>query len=74
MRLARNFRTTIPLVKKYLHNALLFNNTHPACVYEGGVKVAIHRIREVIKNEISQTVKVQTDIDAEMHDLLTSVD
>ena len=44
---------------------------------EGAVKVAIHRLRrrlrEVIKNEISQTVKDRADIDMEMHALLEAL-
>jgi RNA polymerase sigma factor (sigma-70 family) len=44
---------------------------------EGAVKVAVHRLRrrlrEVIKNEISQTVKDHADIDREMHDLLEAL-
>ena len=44
---------------------------------EGAVKVAIHRLRrrlrEIIKNEISQTVKERADIDSEMHDLLEAL-
>lgn len=44
---------------------------------EGAVKVAIHRLRrrlrEMIKNEISQTVKERADIDSEMHDLLEAL-
>jgi RNA polymerase sigma factor (sigma-70 family) len=44
---------------------------------EGAVKVAIHRLRrrlrDVIKNEISQTVKNRADIDPEMHDLLEAL-
>lgn len=44
---------------------------------EGAVKVAIHRLRrrlrDVIKNEISQTVKNRADIDLEMHDLLEAL-
>jgi RNA polymerase sigma-70 factor (ECF subfamily) len=44
---------------------------------EGAVKVAIHRLRrrlrDVIKNEISQTVKDRADIDQEMHDLLEAL-
>jgi RNA polymerase sigma-70 factor (ECF subfamily) len=44
---------------------------------EGAVKVAIHRLRrrlrDVIKNEISQTVKDRADIDREMHDLLEAL-
>ena len=44
---------------------------------EGAVKVAIHRLRrllrEVIKNEISQTVKDRADIELEMHDLLEAL-
>ena len=44
---------------------------------EGALKVAIHRLRrrlrEVIKNEISQTVKNRADIDLEMHDLLEAL-
>ena len=44
---------------------------------EGAVKVAIHRLRrrlrDVIKNEISQTVKDRADIDLEMHDLLEAL-
>ncbi len=44
---------------------------------EGAVKVAIHRLRrrlrELIKNEISQTVKDRADIDMEMHDLLEAL-
>lgn len=44
---------------------------------EGAVKVAIHRLRrrlrDVIKNEISHTVKNRADIDLEMHDLLEAL-
>jgi RNA polymerase sigma-70 factor (ECF subfamily) len=44
---------------------------------EGAVKVAIHRLRrrlrEVLKNEISQTVKDPADIDREMRDLLEAL-
>jgi RNA polymerase sigma-70 factor (ECF subfamily) len=44
---------------------------------EGAVKVAIHRIRrqlrDVIKNEISQTVKDRADVDLEMHYLLEAL-
>ncbi len=44
---------------------------------EGAVKVAIHRLRrrfrEVIKTEISQTVKDHAEIDLEMHDLLEAL-
>jgi RNA polymerase sigma-70 factor (ECF subfamily) len=44
---------------------------------EGAVKVAIHRLRRrlrvVIKNEISQTVKEGPDVDSEMHDLLQAL-
>jgi RNA polymerase sigma-70 factor (ECF subfamily) len=44
---------------------------------EGAVKVAIHRLRrrlrDVIKNEISQTVKDRADIDQEMHYLLEAL-
>jgi RNA polymerase sigma-70 factor (ECF subfamily) len=44
---------------------------------EGAVKVAIHRLRrrlrDVIKIEISQTVKDRADIDLEMHDLLQAL-
>ena len=44
---------------------------------EGAVKVAVHRLRrrlrEVLKNEISQTVKDPADIDREMHDLLEAL-
>ena len=44
---------------------------------EGAVKVAIHRLRrrlrDAIKNEISQTVKDRADIDLEMHDLLEAL-
>lgn len=44
---------------------------------EGAVKVAIHRLqrrlRDLIKNEISQTVKDRADIDIEMHDLLEAL-
>jgi RNA polymerase sigma-70 factor (ECF subfamily) len=44
---------------------------------EGAVKVAIHRIRrrlrDAIKNEISQTVKDRADVDREMHDLLEAL-
>lgn len=44
---------------------------------EGAVKVAIHRLRrrlrEVIQNEISQTVKDRADIELEMHDLLEAL-
>jgi RNA polymerase sigma-70 factor (ECF subfamily) len=44
---------------------------------EGAVKVAIHRLRrrlrEAIKNEISQTVRDCADIDREMHELLEAL-
>jgi RNA polymerase sigma-70 factor (ECF subfamily) len=44
---------------------------------EGAVKVAIHRLRrrlrDAIKNEISQTVKDRADIDQEMHHLLEAL-
>jgi RNA polymerase sigma factor (sigma-70 family) len=44
---------------------------------EGAVKVAIHRLRrklrDVIKNEIGQTVKDRALIDLEMHDLLEAL-
>jgi RNA polymerase sigma-70 factor (ECF subfamily) len=44
---------------------------------EGAVKVAIHRLRrrlrDVIKNEISQTVKDRADIEREMHYLLEAL-
>lgn len=44
---------------------------------EGAVKVAIHRLRrrlrDVLKNEISQTVKNRADIDLELHDLLEAL-
>ncbi len=44
---------------------------------EGAVKVAIHRLRrrlrDTIKNEISQTVKDRSDIDLEMRDLLEAL-
>lgn len=44
---------------------------------EGAVKVAIHRLRrrlrDAIKNEISQTVKDRTDIDQEMQHLLEAL-
>jgi len=40
---------------------------------EGAVKVAIHRLRDAIKNEISHTVKDRADIDLEMHDLLEAL-
>ncbi len=44
---------------------------------EGAVKVAVHRLRrrlrDVIKNEISQTVNDRADIDREMRDLLEAL-
>ena len=44
---------------------------------EGAVKVAVHRLRrrfrEMIKTEISQTVKERADIDSEMHELLEAL-
>jgi RNA polymerase sigma factor (sigma-70 family) len=44
---------------------------------EGAVKVAVHRLRrrlrEMIKTEISQTVKERADIESEMHDLLEAL-
>jgi RNA polymerase sigma factor (sigma-70 family) len=44
---------------------------------EGAIKVAIHRLRrrfrEVIKNELGQTVNDRTHVDAEMHYLLESL-
>ena len=44
---------------------------------EGAVKVAIHRLRrrlrDVIKHEISQTVRDRADIEREMHDLLEAL-
>jgi RNA polymerase sigma-70 factor (ECF subfamily) len=44
---------------------------------EGAAKVAIHRLRrrlrDLIKNEISQTVKDRADIDMEMHHLLEAL-
>jgi len=44
---------------------------------EGAVKVAIHRLRrrfrEVIKNEISQTVNDRAQVDAELHYLLEAL-
>lgn len=50
---------------------------HQLEMNEGAVKVAIHRLRrrlrDVIKNEISQTVKDRADIDLEMHDLLQAL-
>jgi RNA polymerase sigma factor (sigma-70 family) len=46
-------------------------------INEGAVKVAIHRLRrrlrDVIKHEISQTVRDRADIDREMHDLLEAL-
>jgi RNA polymerase sigma factor (sigma-70 family) len=46
-------------------------------VNEGAVKVAIHRLRrrfrEVIKNEISQTVSDPAQVDAELHYLLEAL-
>jgi RNA polymerase sigma-70 factor (ECF subfamily) len=46
-------------------------------VNEGAVKVAIHRLRrrfrEVIKNEIGQTVSDRTQVDAELHYLLEAL-
>src|ERR1041385_4362036 len=44
---------------------------------EGAVKVAIHRLRrrfrEVIKNEISQTLNDRAQVDEELHHLLESL-
>jgi RNA polymerase sigma-70 factor (ECF subfamily) len=44
---------------------------------EGAVKVAIHRLRrrlrEAIRNEISQTVKESADVDREMRELLEAL-
>ncbi len=44
---------------------------------EGAVKVAVHRLRrrfrEVIKHEISQTVREHGDVDAELHYLLEAL-
>lgn len=41
---------------------------------EGGVKVAVHRLRrqfpQAIKNEVAQTVKDRDQVKAEMKDLL----
>jgi RNA polymerase sigma-70 factor (ECF subfamily) len=46
-------------------------------VNEGAVKVAIHRLRrrfrEVIKNEIGQTVSDRAQVDAELHYLLEAL-
>jgi len=50
---------------------------HQLGLNEGAIKVAIHRLRrrlrDVIRHEISQTVRDHADIDREMHDLLEAL-
>jgi RNA polymerase sigma factor (sigma-70 family) len=74
---SRQFETLKPWLTGDTENIAMAEAAGQLEMTEGAVKVAIHRLRrrlrDIIKSEISQTVKDPTDIESEMHDLLEAL-